>query len=370
MKQFASATRLTPISISVFVLVTLSLTAPSQAGTVGLNDAHLAVWRLHNDKPIQNPKFKKYDVSTGFYLSPRHLILTAHSLRALVLDKRVPIPELVVTRGQGANAVIRHIDRVLRLSEIHDLALVTTKERQAHWLKVAPNSRQLTDLTAIGYPGGGKQRTMRQVGRASRDHLAWEFELPVDVNELASASGSPVLDVHGRVVGVMFRAFSNVATVLCVERLRAFGWHEDDTRWVSCGNRSFRRCHEATIENVRERARNGDTIAQLRHWYLYQKGTIDGGPAVIHSLKEAARGGLRKAQFSLALAYHEGDLVGADRKMRDLWYRRAAEQDDPLAQFNMAVNFESSQPTRARAILRLLADRGVFPARERLKKMQ
>lgn len=370
MKRFAGATGLTPISISVFVFVTLSLTAPLQAGTVGLNDAHLAVWRLHNDKPIQNPKFGKYSVSTGFYLSPRHLVMTTHGLRDLVVDRRVSIPELVVTRGQGAAAVIRRIDRVVRLSEIHDLALVTTKERQAHWLKVAPDSRHLKDLTAIGYPGGGKQRTMRQVGRASRDHLGWEFELPVDVHELGSASGTPALDVHGRVVGVMFRAFSNVATVLCVEHLRAFGWHEEDTRWVSCGNRSFRRCHEAAIENVRERARNGDTIAQLRHWYLYQQGMIDGGPAVIHSLKEAARGGLRKAQLNLAIAYHEGDLVEANRRMRDLWYERAAEQDDPLAQFNRAVNFESSQPTRARAILRLLADRGVFPAKERLEKMR
>lgn len=288
-KQFAGATRLTPISISVFVFLTLSLTAPLRAGTVGLNDAHLAVWRIHNDKPIQNAKYAKYSISTGFYLSPRHLVMTTHGLQDLVVDRKVPIPGLVVTRGQGATAVIRRIDRVIRLSEIHDLALVTTEERQAHWLKVAPDSRHLTDLTAIGYPGGGKQRTMRQIGPASRDRFGWEFRLPVDVPELGSASGSPALDVRGRVVGMMFRAFSNMATVLCAERLRGFGWHQEDTRWVSCGDRSFRRCHEAAIENVRERARKGDPLAQARLWYLYRQGLIDGDPTLIKSLKEAAR---------------------------------------------------------------------------------
>jgi len=111
-------------------------------------------------------------------------------------------------------------------------------------------------------------------------------------------------------------------------------------------------------------------IAQARHWYLYQQGMIDGDPAVIHSLKEAARGGLRKAQLNLAFAYHDGDLVETDRRMRDLWYKRAAEQDEPLAQFHMAVNLESSQPTRARAMLQRLAEGGLVRAKERLEKMR
>ena len=139
MGQFTRTTRLTLMSVSLFVFVALSPSPPLRAGTVGLPDAHLAIWRLHNDKPIRNPKFKKYSVSTGFYLSRRHLIVTAHGLRDLVLERNVPIPGLVVTYGRGDNAVIRRIDKVVRLSEIHDLALVTTKETQAHWLRVAPN---------------------------------------------------------------------------------------------------------------------------------------------------------------------------------------------------------------------------------------
>ena len=327
----------------------------------------MLTWPYGDCKPIRNPKFKKYSVSTGFYLSRRHLLLTAHGLRDLVLERNVPIPGLVVTYGRGDNAIIRRIDKVVRLSEIHDLALVTTKETQAHWLRVAPNSKLLTDLTAIGYPGGGKQQTMRQVGRASRDHLGWEFQLPVDVPELASASGSPALDVHGRVVGVMFRAFSNVTTVLCAERLRAFGWEEEDTRWVSCRGRSFRRCHEAAIENVRERARNGDPIAQARQLHLYQEGVIHGDPSLINSLRAAARGGFRTAQLLLGLAHHDGDLVKADRKRRDLWFKRAAEQDDLLALMRMS---STSERSRARTILRRLADRGVVAAKERLEKMR
>ena len=368
MEPFTRTTRLGLVSVSLFVFVALSPASPLRAGIVGLSDAHLAVWRLHNDEPIQNPKFAKYEVSTVFAVSPRHFVGTAHGFRALSVDRAVPIPGLVVTRGQGSTAVILRIDRVLRVSEIHDLALFTTTKRVKHWLRLAPSSQRLAHLTAIGYPGGSKQRTMRPVGRASRDRFGWEFQLPVDVAELKSGSGSPVLDARGRVVGVFFRAFSNMATALSVESLRPFGWTREDTRWVSCGDRSFRRCHEAALENVRERARKKDPIAQGRQWLLYTQGVINGNRAFLDSLKEAAEQNVRFAQLQLAFAYHEGDFVAPSRSKRDLWYRRATREGSPLAEYNLALTIRRSDPTRARAMLQRLAERGLVLARERLEE--
>ena len=302
-----------------------------------------------------------------FALSPRHFVGTAHGFRELNVVRGVPIPGLVVTQGQGSTAVILRIDRVLRVSEIHDLALFTTTERVKHWLKLAPSSERLEQLTAIGYPGGHNKRRMRQVGPSSRDRYVWEFQLPVDVDDLNSASGSPVLDVRGRVVGVFFRAISNMATALCMENLRAFGWSKEDTRWVSCGNRSFRRCHEAALDNVRERARGKDPIAQGRQWLLHTQGLMDGNRA-LESLKEAAEQDVRFAQVLLAFAYHDGDFVRKSRSKRDHWYRRAAEQEDPTAQYNLAHTFWWDQRNRARAMLQRLADRGLVLARERLEE--
>ena len=370
MDLFTRTMGLCLISVSLFVFVALGPTAPLRAGVVGLNDAHLAVWRLHNDEPIQNPKFAKYEVSTVFALSPRHFVGTAHGFRALSVVRGVPIPGLVVTQGQGSTAVILRIDRVLRVSEIHDLALFTTTEKVAHWLKLAPSSELLAQLTAIGYPGGHKKSRMRQIGPSSRDRSVYEFQLPVDVDDLKSASGSPVLDVRGRVVGVFFQAISNMATALRMENLRAFGWNEEDTRWVSCGNRPFRRCYEAALGNVRERARKKDPIAQGRQWRLYTLGVIDGNRAFLDALKEAAEQNVRFAQLLLAFAYHDGDFVVASRSKRDLWYRRAAEQGSPLAQYNLAVSSRHSNPARSRAMLKRLAERGFVVARERLEKMQ
>ena len=211
---------------------------------------------------------------------------------------------------------------------------------------------------------------MRQIGRASKDRFGWLFQLPVDVDDLGSASGSPVLDVHGRVVGVFFMAASNMATALSVEHLRAFGWHREGTDWVSCHRRSFRLCHEAAVENVRARARQKNPIAQSRQWHLYTNDVIDGDIAVLDSLKEAASQGLRSAQLLLAFAYHDGDFVVADRTLRDLWYTRAAEQDDPLAQYNMAASIRRSEPNRARSWLEPLAERGFVPAKKLLQKIQ
>jgi len=368
-EPFTRTTRLGLISVALLVFVALTLAPPLRAGIVGLNDAHLAVWRLHNDEPIQNSKFEKYEVSTVFALGPRHFVGTAHGFRQLSVVRGVPIAGLVVTQGRGSTAVILRIDRVLRVSEIHDLALFTTTEKVAHWLKLAPSSELLAQLTAIGYPGGHNKRRMRQVGPPSRDRSVYEFQLPVDVDKLESASGSPVLDVRGRVVGVFFQAVSNMATALCMENLRAFGWNEEDTRWVSCNNRSFRRCYLAALKNVRERARKKDPIAQGRQWRLYTRGVMDGNPALLDSLKEAAEQNVRFAQLLLAFAYHDGDFVVASRSKRDLWYRRAAEQGSPLAQYNLAVNSLRSDPTRSRATLRRLAERGFVLARERLEEM-
>ena len=358
------------VGLTLAVLVAVGLPPLLRAGAVGLDEAHLAVWRIHNYNPITERKHKKFTTGTAFALSPTHFVTNAHNLRDLVIVAGVPIPGLVVSQGRGATAVIRRIDRVLRLSEIHDLALFTAERKVGHWLRVAPDSNHLTQLTAIGYPGGHHRRRMRQVGRASKDSFEWEFELPVDVDDLGSASGSPVLDVHGRVVGVFFRADSNMAMTLSVEHLRAFGWQREGTDWVSCGRRSFRLCHEAAVENVRERARQKDPIAQSRQWHLYKEGVIDGNIAVLDSLKEAAAQGLRSAQFELAYAYHRGDFVVADRNMRDLWFRRAAEQDDSSAQYNLAATIQRSDPDHARALLEPLVERGFVPAKKLLKKIR
>ena len=274
-------------------------------------------------------------------------------------------PGLPGARGFRGHSTL---DRVLRLSEIRDLALFTTKREIGHWLRVAPIRTTSLDSPPSVTPGAHHQKRMRQVGRASKDRFGWEFEVPVDVDDLGSASGSSVLDVHGRVVGVFFQAQSNMATALSVEHLRAFGWQREGTDWVSCGRRSFRRCREAAVENVRERARQKDPIAQSRQWHLYKEGVIDGSIAVLDSLKEAAAQGLRSAQFELAFAYHRGDFVVADRNMRDFWFRHAAEQDDSTAQYNLAANILRSQPTRARALLKKLAERGFVPATKLLKK--
>ena len=57
MKPFTRATGVSLISVSLLVFTALSPAPPVRADIVGLNDAHLAVWWLHNEKPIQNPKF-------------------------------------------------------------------------------------------------------------------------------------------------------------------------------------------------------------------------------------------------------------------------------------------------------------------------
>ena len=65
-----NTTRLTLVAFSLLVSFSLSPTSGPRAGTVGLNDAHLAVWRIHNKEPVRNPKYRKYSTGTTFAIGP------------------------------------------------------------------------------------------------------------------------------------------------------------------------------------------------------------------------------------------------------------------------------------------------------------
>ena len=372
MEQFTrtKTTRLALTAFSLFVFFTLSLTSAPRAGTVGLADAHLAVWRIHNKEPLENPKYRKYNTGTAFAISPDLFVTNDHVLRGLLLEREVPIGGIVLSREKSSTLL--RINRVLRLSLVHDLAVFRTKRKAAHWLRLARRSEPLTQLIVIGYPGGRRERRMRQVGWSSKDPFAWQLQVPLDHDKLGSSSGSPVLGVDGRVVGVAHSGVSNMTTAATVEHLRdLIGKGGKGKRWVSCPkDRSFSFCYDAGIENVRARTRQRDLFAQTAQWDLYLKKLIKGDITVFDALKEAAERGLPTAQTQLGLAYHDGNIVGKDRTLRNLWYKRAAEQDEFLAQYNLAASIRWSEPNRARSLLERLVERGFVPAKALLEKMQ
>ena len=279
-------TSVTLVASLSFVFFTLSLASALRAATAGLDNAHLAVWRIHNKGAVKNPKYRKYNTGTAFAISPDLFVTNDHVLRGLVLEREVPIEGLVLSQEKSSSLL--RINRVLRLSLVHDLAVLSTKRSVSYWLELAPRSEHLTRLTVIGYPGARHQRRMRQVGWSTKDPFGWQLDVPLDHDKLGSSSGSPVLTAHGRVVGVAHSGVSNITTAAAVEHLRDLvGKGEKGKRWVSCPkDRSFDRCYEVGIQNVRARARQGDLFAQTRQWDLYLDDVVEGDISIFDALRK------------------------------------------------------------------------------------
>ena len=63
-------------------------------------------------------------------------------------------------------------------------------------------------------------------------------------------------------------------------------------------------------------------------------------PADIAALRVQANAGDADAQTSLAIAYFNGEGIPQDDAQAMLWFRKAAEQGDADAQFNLGAIYE------------------------------
>lgn len=77
-------------------------------------------------------------------------------------------------------------------------------------------------------------------------------------------------------------------------------------------------------------------------WYRSWFARAAQGGDLEETQAKAARGDA-EAQFSLGLKYGCGDRVVQDLSQAATWYRRAADQDHPLAQFNLAMMYAEGQ---------------------------
>ena len=66
----------------------------------------------------------------------------------------------------------------------------------------------------------------------------------------------------------------------------------------------------------------------------------------IDSYRKAANQGDAEAQFNLGLTYKEGQEVQQDNKMAAKWYQKAAQQDHITAQFNLGLLYQDGKGIR------------------------
>jgi len=110
---------------------------------------------------------------------------------------------------------------------------------------------------------------------------------------------------------------------------------------------------------------NVGLVKEHGHWRIYSLLKAGSGPraTTADDIREKAENGDSGAQVELGLRYHDGRGVPRDDKVAVAWFRKAADRGDAQAQFNMGVSYEHGigverDAAKAVAWYRKAADQG------------
>lgn len=355
-------------SFSLFTLL-LGFHPPLQANSLTLQQAHKAVWKIHNMKPGETFDIRKHYYGTAFAVT-QDLFITSHHVLLGLLDYSPDLKEVVLS--QRGSSVTLKFKRVLILSQVYDLALFeTTTETNNGYLGLAssaPSLSQLTQISAIGYPQGSF-RVMKQRGKVTyKDSLS--HAIAFDVQDLHGASGGPVLNRKGKVIGVMDEAFGNLAITLrlkYLEELERTLYSDNPQRgFTTCSSQiSVFDCFGEALKQLDDMADQDDFIAQYQSWKFYDRGSHK----VTESLQRAADSGFGPALNDLALILGR-ETNKKSRRLSHNLLKEAASQGYAFAQYkiaNMSYYGDRIEGIDPKKLLEKAAEQGFAYAEDLLK---
>ncbi len=200
-------------------------------------------------------------------------------------------------------------------------------------------------VIVIGNPLGLSGTVSEGIVSAARTDAGLEL-LQISAPLYPGASGGPVLNAYGRVVGVATsfvdgaEQLSFATPVRYVGRLLADAGR-DSPSTIADVPRDAPEIEGDSLALVRQAAEGGDAQAQYALGVRYAAGAgvpqdFEEASAWYHA---AALQGVARAQFHLGVMYAFGIGVDRDDEEAYRWVRRAAEQGDAEAQYNVGMFF-------------------------------
>ena len=290
-----------------------------------MNQVHEAVWELEHHGGS----------GTAFFIGPNQVVTNFH-LMLLSKDgsyKSHSIKDIYLKQGDKR----LNLSKVLYASSVEDLIILETEERVSKYLNVSkkePSGR----LFALGYPRGVK-KTLIHVEEYGMFDDGYDYVMAVDKLGLEGISGCPVLDGKKEVIGVAYRAVSNMLKVIKVSKLEELrrGFIGSD-----CSNLLLSSCIEQEIKNLKEKAEQRDFLAQCVLAYMYNLGVVvkeDKEKAFKWTL-ESAEQGYASAQGNVAQMYEFGAGVKEDKEKAFKWVLESARKGYAPAQAKVAKMYE------------------------------
>ncbi len=302
------------------------------AGALRLENAHRAVWKVHDALSPKAGKRGSFNQGTAFAIGRKRMLTAFHLLLGFVEPDGAPGHiEFVQAHGERRRAL--RVKRVVAVDLAHDLALLETEKGAGGYLDFAEGDLPAPDapLNVLGYRG----RAFAWMKPARSVVYANDFFylVPTGTSELQGLSGAAVVTGKGRVAGMAFYANANMLFAVRTRHIRSFAAGKTGTRCSP--NRSLDACFMAGIEDVRSMAANGHLLAQFE---LGRENsfvtTIDRRTEPSVTLMErAADRGLAWAAFKLAFRYIRGIGVGKDLAKAFRYIERAAKKSFPPAMY-------------------------------------
>ena len=287
---------------------------------------------------------------TGFFIAPNLFVTNCHGLEALLSGN---LENINLYQENQLSSI--KIKKLVSLSCLFDLALFETDKSSNSYIDTAKNfAIHSNSLFFIGYPSGVFAK-FRQTGSYMYRWTSHTFGFMGSVSQfdnIVGASGSPVINQYGKVVGVIFKADKNMYFAINADKIQKL---VDGQIGIQCSPfDNAKNCLENELKSIEQKIQQGDQDAltmgvslfilhrtQQIHKAHYSKEKKDEKIKTLQEqeflwTQQAAQLGFVLAQHNLAFLYKDKNNL----KHFIYWLRKAANQDFAPAKFALYLAYK------------------------------
>ena len=315
---------------SVFFIPFSAYTHSPTASEIPVKSAtERSVWK------IQTPN----GTGTGFFVDEKLLVTNFHIIFDTIEENTIKD----ISLSQEGNPSIFKIKKVRAISALHDLVLMETDITLNH-LNLRDHPPKFSEpLFVPAYAGAFK--TINTIGNIFHKNNYFHA-FPINSLDIQGASGAPILDEQGLVVGLVFAGTYNILHAIKINHLEEFIAGKIGSNCSDFIN--VKSCIIREMESLTKLAERGHPPSQymLAELHYNGEGTDKNFEQAFDWFEKAALQDFTPAQYNLAVLYDKARGTKENPEQAFHWYEKAAEQEHVQAKYNLAIMYKKGRGTQ------------------------